>query len=161
MRPSPSRRLYEALEERTVKYAIRLPASDNLQRNITELLTRPVGRPSYKPVVRHKSFLYQAGSWEAGAAGGGEGRVPLRGAVPPREVHCDQSWDFKPGGGAFLQQAWHPVAERHRLQLGQPMATAGAARANREVVADQLAAAVDETRWAFNKACTLYWLLLA
>ncbi|MBV8452396.1 MAG: IS1380 family transposase, partial [Deltaproteobacteria bacterium] len=33
--------LYAALEERNVKYAIRLPANDNLQRNITELLTRP------------------------------------------------------------------------------------------------------------------------
>ena len=51
--------LYEALEERKVKYAIRLPANDNLQRNITKLLTRPVGRPSHKPVVRYKSFLYQ------------------------------------------------------------------------------------------------------
>jgi hypothetical protein len=46
-----------------VKYTIRLPANDNLQRNIMELLTRPVGRPSYKPVVRFKSFLYQAASW--------------------------------------------------------------------------------------------------
>src|SRR5712691_81751 len=32
--------LYEALEERDVNYAIRLPANDNLQRNIRELLTR-------------------------------------------------------------------------------------------------------------------------
>src|ERR1700737_2488894 len=55
--------LYEALEERDVKYAIRLAANDNLQRNITELLTRPVGRPSHKPVVRYKSFLYHAASW--------------------------------------------------------------------------------------------------
>jgi hypothetical protein len=55
--------LYEALEERDVKYAIRLPANDNLQRNITELLTRPVGRPSYEPLVRYKSFLYQAATW--------------------------------------------------------------------------------------------------
>jgi DDE family transposase len=55
--------LYEALEERDVKYAIRLPANDNLQRKITELLTRPVGRrPSHQPVVRYKSFLYQAAS---------------------------------------------------------------------------------------------------
>jgi len=28
------------------------------------LLTRPVGRPSYKPVVWYKSFLYQAASWK-------------------------------------------------------------------------------------------------
>ena len=29
-----------------------------------ELLTRPVGRPSQKPLVRYKSFLYQAASWK-------------------------------------------------------------------------------------------------
>src|SRR6266849_8024298 len=34
--------LYEALEERDVKYAIRLAANDHLQQTITELLTRPV-----------------------------------------------------------------------------------------------------------------------
>jgi Transposase DDE domain group 1 len=54
---------YEALEERDVKYAIRLPANDHLQRNIRELLARSVGRPSHKPVLRFKSFLYQAASW--------------------------------------------------------------------------------------------------
>ncbi len=27
------------------------------------MLSRPVRRPSYKPVVRYKSFLYQAASW--------------------------------------------------------------------------------------------------
>ena len=47
-----------------VKYAIRIPANENLQRDIEELLTRPVGRPSHKPVVWYKSFLYQAASWK-------------------------------------------------------------------------------------------------
>jgi len=56
--------IYEALEERGVKYAIRIPANDSLERDIAELLTRPVGRPSHKPVVWYKSFLYQAASWE-------------------------------------------------------------------------------------------------
>jgi len=56
--------IYEALEERGVKYAIRLPANDSLERDIAELLTRPVGRPSHKPVVWYKSFLYQAASWK-------------------------------------------------------------------------------------------------
>jgi DDE family transposase len=55
--------LYAALEARNVKYAIRLPSNDNLERHVAKLLTRPVGRPSYKPVVRLKSFLYQAASW--------------------------------------------------------------------------------------------------
>jgi hypothetical protein len=55
--------IYEALEERDVNYAIRIPANDNLERDIAELLPRPVGRPSIKPLVEYKSFLYQAESW--------------------------------------------------------------------------------------------------
>src|SRR5713226_4792689 len=56
--------IYEALEERGVMYAIRIPANDSLERDIAELLTRPVGRPGHKPVVWYKSFLYQAASWK-------------------------------------------------------------------------------------------------
>src|ERR1035438_9494136 len=55
--------LYEALEERGAKYAIRIPANDCLMRDIAELLTRPVGRPAYKPIVWYKGFLYRAASW--------------------------------------------------------------------------------------------------
>jgi hypothetical protein len=55
--------VYEKSEERGAKYAIRIPANDSLQRDIAELLTRPVGRPSHRPLVRYKSFLYQAESW--------------------------------------------------------------------------------------------------
>jgi hypothetical protein len=56
--------IYEALEERGVKYAIRIPANHSLERDIAELLTRPAGRPSHKPVVWYKGFLYQAASWK-------------------------------------------------------------------------------------------------
>ena len=55
--------VYDALEERGVKYAIRIPANDNLQRDIEELLKRPPGRPSKRPLVEYKGFLYQADSW--------------------------------------------------------------------------------------------------
>jgi hypothetical protein len=51
------------LEERGVKYAIRLPANENLERHIEKLLTRPAGRPSQKPLVRYKVFLYRVASW--------------------------------------------------------------------------------------------------
>jgi Transposase DDE domain group 1 len=71
--------LHDALEERDVKYAIRLPANDHLQRTITELLTRPVGRPSHRPVVRYKSFLYQAASWKQ-----------ARRVVVKVEFHCGE-----------------------------------------------------------------------
>jgi len=56
--------IYEALEKCGVTYAIRIPANDSLERDIAELLTRPVGRPSHKPVVWYKDFLYQAASWK-------------------------------------------------------------------------------------------------
>jgi hypothetical protein len=47
-----------------VKYAIRIPANDSLERDIADLLTRPAGRPSHKPVVWRQSFLYRAASWK-------------------------------------------------------------------------------------------------
>jgi Transposase DDE domain group 1 len=56
--------LYEALEHRGVRYAIRLPANDVLERHIEDLLTRPRGRPSHAPLVRYRSFEYQAASWD-------------------------------------------------------------------------------------------------
>jgi hypothetical protein len=55
--------IYEALESRGVKYAIRIPANENLERDVAELLRRPAGRPSHKPIVWYKGFLYRAASW--------------------------------------------------------------------------------------------------
>ena len=48
------------LEGRDVKYAIRIPAKDSLERDIAKLLPPPVGRPSHRPIVWYKGFLYQA-----------------------------------------------------------------------------------------------------
>ena len=56
--------LYEALEQRDVAYAIRLPANQVLERRIEDLLIRPRGRPRYTPLVRYRSFQYQAASWD-------------------------------------------------------------------------------------------------
>jgi hypothetical protein len=42
--------IYESLKKQGVKYAIRLPANVGLERDIEELLTRPVRRPSHKPI---------------------------------------------------------------------------------------------------------------
>src|SRR5262249_20778543 len=55
--------LYEAMERRGVRYAIRLEANDVLERQIEDLLTRPRGRPSYAPLVRYRRLRYQAASW--------------------------------------------------------------------------------------------------
>ena len=58
-----SRRVYESSEERGVQYAIRIPANNSLELAIEDILFRPPGRPSRKPLVRYKSFRYQAESW--------------------------------------------------------------------------------------------------
>jgi hypothetical protein len=46
-----------------VGYAIHIPANKNLELEIEDLLFRSPGRPSRKPLVRYKSFQYQADSW--------------------------------------------------------------------------------------------------
>jgi hypothetical protein len=56
--------IYEYLEEKGFLYAIRLRANDLLYDEIKHLLTRPVGRPSRKPVVRFHDFKYRAASWQ-------------------------------------------------------------------------------------------------
>jgi hypothetical protein len=56
--------LYRLLEKESYLYAIRIKANAVLEREIEHLLTRPVGRPSYKPKVFYHSFQYQAKSWQ-------------------------------------------------------------------------------------------------
>jgi len=56
--------LYKLLEAEGYRYAIRLKANPILEQQITYLLTRPVGRPSHKPLVRYHHFTYQAKSWD-------------------------------------------------------------------------------------------------
>ena len=55
--------IYELLEAEGIRYVIRLPAHQVLQRRIVHLLTRPVGRPPKKPIVSYASFHYQAAGW--------------------------------------------------------------------------------------------------
>ena len=49
--------------QRDVDYVIRMPANKSLELEIEDILFRPPGRPSCKPLVRYKSFRYQAKSW--------------------------------------------------------------------------------------------------
>jgi len=55
--------VYEYLEAKGIKYAIRLPANRVLQERIGYFLNRPVGRPSIRVRRSHANFTYQAGSW--------------------------------------------------------------------------------------------------
>ena len=55
---------YSVLEEESFQYTIRIPVNNVLMDSISHLLTRPVGRPSYKPKVFYESFSYQTESWD-------------------------------------------------------------------------------------------------
>ena len=46
--------IYDALEQRDVDYAIRMPANKNLELEIEDILFRPPGRQGCKPLVRYK-----------------------------------------------------------------------------------------------------------
>lgn len=56
--------LYELLEAEGYRYAIRLKANPILERHISHLLARPVGRPPKRPQWFYHSFDYQAQSWD-------------------------------------------------------------------------------------------------
>jgi len=56
--------VYAYLEGERFFYAIRLPANQVLQRRISHLLTRPVGRPPKSVRRYYYSFDYQAQSWD-------------------------------------------------------------------------------------------------
>jgi len=54
--------IYEALEERGVKYAIRIPRT-TVWGGHRGTADAPGGAAGHKPIVWYKGFLYQAASW--------------------------------------------------------------------------------------------------
>jgi hypothetical protein len=163
-----------------VKYAIRIPANENLERDVAELLLRPVGRPSNKPTVWYKGFLYKAASWNtarrvvakvehhAGELFPRIGFIVTNLETPSRAVvrfynkrGTAEQW-IKEGKQAvkMTRLSCHRFRSNEvRLwlsviayNLGQPVATAGAAEGNRHMVIDQLAAAAGEDGRAAGKA---------
>ncbi len=56
--------IYEFLEAEDYSYAIRLPTNPILQKSITHLLTRPVGRPPNHVLHYYASFRPDSRSWE-------------------------------------------------------------------------------------------------
>ena len=161
--------IYDALEQRDVDYAIRMPANKNLELEIEDILFRPPGRPGCKPLVRYKSFRYQAKSWTTPR------RIVAkvehhRGELFPRVGFIVTNMTLpSPFGRPVLQQARHggamdqrrqagdaldalvvpsvpgergaPATERSGVQPGQPLAQTRSAAADQALVAHQSPAA--------------------
>jgi hypothetical protein len=175
--------IYETLEERGVKYAIRLPANDSLLRDIEELLTRPVARPSHRPVVWYRGFLYQATSWKTarrvvakvefhiGELFPRVGFTVTNLEMPSRAVvrfynkrGTAEQW-IKEGKQAvkmtrlschrFRSNDVRLALSLLAYNLGNLWQAPGAATTNRELVADQFTATFGEDRRAIGEACAL------
>ena len=56
--------LYELCEELGIDYTTRIKENQILSEKAEPYTKRPVGRPENKPLIKYKSFHYQAASWE-------------------------------------------------------------------------------------------------
>ena len=172
--------IYEAMEERGVDYVIRIPANKSLELEIEDILFRPPGRPSRKPLVRYKSFRYQAESWwqarrivakvehHQGGLFPRVGFIVTSMSLPSRSVvrfynkrGTAEAVDQGRQTGHALDKAVVPAVpgergtaatERAGLQPGQLVAAAGTAEQDQELVADELATQVDEDRRSAGQA---------
>src|SRR5262249_9502126 len=81
--------LYEFLEAKRIKYAIRLPANQVLQGRIGYLLKRPVGQPPNEVRRFHATFSYQRNLDQA-APGDRQGRVACGRTLSARRLHRDE-----------------------------------------------------------------------
>jgi len=172
--------IYEALEKRRVQYAIRIPANKTLELAIEDLLFRPRGRPSRKPLVRYTSFEYQTDSWtrprrvvakvehHAGRLFPRVGFIVTNLLLPSRAVV--RFYNKRGTAEQWIKEGKQPAhwtrlschrfrANEVRLQLsvlaykpGESLAASRAAQADRQLVAHQSAAAARQDRRAPGEA---------
>ena len=173
----------EALEQRDVDYAIRMPSNKSLELDIEDILFRLPGRPSRKPLVRYKSFRYQAKSWTTprrivakvehhrGELFPRVGFIVTNMVLPSRSVvrfynkrGTAEQW-IKEGKQAthWKRLSCHRFrANEVRLQLsvlaynaGQPLAQTGSAATDQALVAHESPAAVGENWRPAGEACAV------
>ena len=170
----PSRRSTRRWKSAESSMRFAFPANRSLECEIEEILFRPPGRPSRKPLVRYKSFRYQAGSWSKarrvvakvehhlGELFPRVGFIVTSMRLPSRSVvrfynqtRHRRAMDQRGEAGDALDAAVVPsipgqrstaAAQRAGLQSGQPVAAFGTAEKNQELVPDQFAAPPAEKR---------------
>ena len=96
---------YEALEERGVKYAIRIPAKRYSAARHRRATETPRGKAHQETAGRVEGVLVPGSRLEDGSKGGGESRASFRGVVPASRVYRYELDSAKSGGDAVLQQA--------------------------------------------------------
>ena len=175
--PVHERRLHRALAGR------RHPDLDGRPGPIEDLLFRSPGRPSLKPLIRYKSFQYQADSWTTPRrvvakvehhvgelfprVGFIVTNLPIHNRADVRFYNkrgTAEQWIKGRQAGHALDAAVVPsissergpaAAERTRVQLGESVAAASPAHAHRALVIDQPAAAPGQDGRAVGKTRAL------
>ena len=173
--------IYDTLEQRDVDYAIRMPANKSLEVEIEDILFRLPGRPSRKPLVRYKSFRYQAKSWtrprrivakvehHRGELFPRVGFIVTSMVLPSRSVvrfynkrGTAEQWIKEGKAGhpldavvvpSFPSERSAPATECPGLQPGQPLAQTRPAAAGQALVAHESPAAAGENRRPAGEAC--------
>ena len=173
--------IYDALEQRDVDYAIRMPGNKCLELEIEDILFRRQDGQAASPWVRYKSFRYQAKSWTTprrivakvehhrGELFPRVGFIVTNMVLPSRSVV--RFYNTARHGGAMDQgrQAGHPLdavvvssvpgergsapARGAGLQPGQPLAQTGSAATDQALVAHESPAAAGEDRGPAREAC--------
>ena len=165
------------------------PGQRQSEGDISGLLTRPAGRPSHKPVVWYKSFLYQAANWKTtrrvvakvefyfGELFPRVGFIVTNLTLPNRAVvrfynkrGTAEQW-IKEGKQAvkmtrlschrFRSNEVRLWLSRDRLQPGEPVAAVGAAEEVDEWSLTSLQQRLVKTGGRLIKHARHYWLLLA
>ena len=172
--------IYEALEARGVELRHPHPGQQEPGAGDRRPPVSVAGSAQPQAARPLQEFPLSGGQLDHGPTGRGESRAPRRRAVPARRLHRDESPAPQSRRRAVLQQARHgramdqgrqaggaldaavvssvpgergpAAAERARLQPRESVAAAGAADADRQLVADQSPAAPRQDGWAAGQA---------
>ena len=99
--------VYEFLEAERIKYAIRLPANQVLQRQDRLSAQAPGRSPSERGAAVLRQLQLSGGKLDQAAPGDRQGRVASRRALSARRLHRHQPVAPGRAGGRLLQQARH------------------------------------------------------
>ena len=122
--------IYEALEERGVQYAIRIPANKSLELEIEDIFVSAAGKALPEALGALQEFSLSGGELVQAATHCRQGRASPGRAVPAGRIHRDEHELAKPLGGTLLQQARHGGARpshRFRKFFGRSIDPAGVA----------------------------------
>ena len=113
--------IYDALEQRGVDYAIRMPANKSLELKIEEILFPSAGTAELHALGALQEFPLSGEELDHAQTDCLQGGAPPGRAVPSRRLRRDQHGPPEPLGRPVLQQARHGGAMDQRRHAGDAL----------------------------------------